>query len=135
LGGPYPWDVRANASERLTVANGIGVDFTLPDRTFDLKTLKLFGMSGKHSTTAPLTYNVLAYHPNNPIPDVIPFRIAARVLRTVDLTGYTQSTRLEKESNSYPAISYIKKRTLSKSNLTPLTPRPKYIKGAKHPRP
>ena len=54
FGGPNPWDVWANASERLTVANGLGVDFTLPGRTFDLKTLKLFGISAKYSTTMRL---------------------------------------------------------------------------------
>jgi hypothetical protein len=109
FGGSHPWDVWANASERLTVANGIGVDFTVPGKTFDLKKLKLFGLSSKYSTTAPLTYNVVAYHPNNPVPDVIPFTIAARVVRSVDLTGYTQLNNLEKVSISYPATSYIGK--------------------------
>ena len=109
FGGPHPWDVWANSSERLTVANGIGVDFTLPGKTFDLNKLTLFGLSAKYSTTAPLTYNVVAYHPGNPVPDVIPFTIAARVVRTVDLTGYTQLKNLEKVSISYPATSYIGK--------------------------
>jgi hypothetical protein len=119
FGGPNPWDVWANASERLTVANGIGVDFTLPGKTFDLKTLKLFGISAKYSTTAPLTYNVVAYHPKNPIPEVIPFTIAARVVRTVDLTGYTQLTNLEKVSISYPATSYIKKTNFIEVQFVP----------------
>lgn len=103
--------------------------------TFDFKTLKPFGIFGKYSPTAQLTYNVVTYHPNNSIPDVIPFTIAARVLRTVDLTGYSQLTNLERCRIPILRHRISKKRTLSKSNLTPLIPRPKYIKGAKNLRP
>ena len=98
--------------------------------TFDFKTLKPFGIFCKYSPTAPLTYNVVTYHPNNSIPDVIPFTIAARVLRTVDLKAYSQLTNLEKVSNSYPATSYIKKTKFIEVQFDPVNTPSKIHKGS-----
>jgi hypothetical protein len=118
-GYPTGWDVWTSAAEHLVVVNGIGADFTLPNTTFDLTRLKLFGYSIRSKTVVPLTYNLIAYHPNNPIPDVVPFTIPARVISTVDLSVYPQLKNLEKVSVSFPATSFIGKTYFIETQFTP----------------
>lgn len=112
-GYPTGWDVWANATDHLVVVNGIGVDFSVPSlptgKTFNLDQLKIFGLATNSSTTVPLTYNLAAYHPNNPVPDIVPFTIPARVVSTVSLSSYPQLKNLTKVSVLYPATSYIGK--------------------------
>ena len=121
-GYPTGWDVWANSVDRLTVVNGIGVDFSVPSlpagKTFNLDRLKIFGLSSRSKMTVPLTYNLVAYHPNNAIPDVVPFTIPARVVSTVMLSGYPQLKNLTKVSVSYPATSYIGKTYFIETEFT-----------------
>ena len=121
-GYPTGWDVWANATDRLTVVNGIGVDFSVPSlpagKTFNLARLKIFGLSQRSKTTVPLTYNLVAYHPGNPIPDIVPFTIPARVVSTVLLSAYPQLKNLSRVGVSYPATSYIGKTNFIETEFT-----------------
>jgi hypothetical protein len=112
-GTPNGWDVWVNPTDRLTVANGFGVDFTVPQqlqlgKTFDVTGFKIFGLSSRSQTTVPLTYNLIAYHPDGSI-QTVPITIRARVQSTVNLSTYPQLKNLTKLTVFYPATSYIGK--------------------------
>jgi hypothetical protein len=56
----------------------------------------------------PLTYNLIAYHPDGSI-QTVPITIKARVQSTVNLSTYPQLKNLTKLTVFYPATSYIGK--------------------------
>ncbi|MGZ8144543.1 MAG: hypothetical protein ACXW0L_08030 [Methylosarcina sp.] len=120
LGYPTGWDVWANATDHLVVANGIGVDFSVPGKSsFDLNKLKIFGYSVRSKTTVPLTYNLVAYHADSTAPDIVPFTVPARIISTVDLSPYPQLKNLTKVSINYPSTSYIGKTYYIETTFTP----------------
>ncbi|MCX7101562.1 MAG: hypothetical protein NTX38_08730 [Methylobacter sp.] len=117
-GYPTGWDVWTSAAEHLVIVNGIGADFSVPNATFDLTKLKMLGNSTRVKTVVPLTYNLVAYHHNNPVPDIIPFTIPARVVSAVDFSSYPQLKNLDKVSISFPATSYIGKTYFIETQFT-----------------
>lgn len=70
--------VHSSVSEHLYVANGIGVTFTLPGRTFDLLSMRMTGKRAYNPRIrATLLYTIYAYHPGNPVPDAVPFTLVS----------------------------------------------------------
>lgn len=82
---PNGWTVKAGANG-LYVANGRGAVFTLPGKTFDLTGLKLFATNIYSRTTTPVTMTLYAFHPGNPIADMVQLSYNSRVVRDVALT-------------------------------------------------
>lgn len=82
---PTGWDVKTGVSG-LYLANGSGALFSLPGKTFDLTGLKLQGTSRVSSTTSPITYTLVAFHPGVPLPDVVQKTIKARTVTTMAFT-------------------------------------------------
>ncbi|WP_237154895.1 hypothetical protein [Oryzibacter oryziterrae] len=81
---PTGWTVKTSANG-LYVANRQGATFTLPGKTFDLTGFKLFAKSLRYGTS-PVTYTLYAFHPGNPIADMVQITVNSAVVRTLPIS-------------------------------------------------